>query len=331
MIGDPVLLDLDSPACPDLIGINGNDNFMNIYNIISANKWKSMLIMVLFVVFITTITFVFAKALGSSPLGYAGFALVISGIMSFGSYYYSDKMVLATAGAHAIEEKDNPELYHIVENLAIGDGLPMPKVYIIDDQSPNAFATGRDPKHAAVAVTSGILAKLNKSELEGVLAHELSHVKNYDTRLMAITAILVGSVAIIADMFMRSLWWGGLGGSRRRDNDRDDRMQGVFLILGIIFAILSPLIATLIQLAVSRKREFLADASGVLLTRYPEGLANALEKISSDPRPVAHATNATAHLYITNPFKNGETGKWLASLFNTHPPIEERIKILRSM
>lgn len=287
--------------------------------------------MILFVVFITTVAYVFGKASGSSAVGYMGFGLILSGIMSIGSYYYSDKMVLATTGARQIAEKDNPELFHIVQNLAIGDGIPMPKLYIMDDPSPNAFATGRDPQHAAVAVTSGILERLNKSELEGVIAHELSHVKNFDTRLMAITAILVGFIAIIADMFMRNLWWGG---GMRRNNERDEadtRLQALFLILGIVFAVLSPIVATLIQLAISRKREFLADASGALLTRYPEALASALEKISSDPRPVHAANNATAHLFIANPFKTATANQWLTSLFNTHPPIEERIKILRSM
>ncbi len=281
----------------------------------------------LFVVFITTLTYVLGRSSGGG-LAYAGFALIISGFISFGSYYYSDRLVLATTGARPVEKTDNPALYNALENLTIGAGMPMPKVYIIDDASPNAFATGRDPKNAAVAVTSGLLEKLNKTELEGVLAHELSHVKNYDTRLMSITAILVGFVAIIADMFMRSLWWGG-----SRDNDNDNRGgQAFMLAIGIVFALLSPVVASLIQLAISRKREFLADASGVLLTRYPEGLASALEKISADPRPVHAASNATAHLFIDNPFKkNTNASQWLASLFNTHPPAEERIKILRSM
>lgn len=298
---------------------------MNIYSSISSNKWKTWLIMVLFVVFITTVVYVMGKATGGG-MNYAAFALIASGVMSIGSYYYSDKMVLATTGARSVEKKDNPALYNIVENLTIGAGLPLPKIYILDEPSPNAFATGRDPKHAAIAVTTGLLEKLNKTELEGVIAHELSHVKNLDTRLMAVTAILVGSVAIIADIFMRNLWWSG------RSNDRDSRNgQGAMLLLGIIFALLSPLVATLIQLAVSRKREFLADASGVLLTRYPEGLASALEKIAADNRPVRTATNATAHLFIESPFKNKEASQWLNSLFNTHPPVGERIKILRSM
>jgi len=283
--------------------------------------------MFLFVVFITTIVYVFSKALGYG-LSLAGIALIIAGLTSFGSYYYSDKLVLATTGAKEIQKTDNPELFRIVENLAIGDGLPTPKIYILNDPSPNAFATGRDPKHAVVCVTSGILEKLNKIELEGVIAHELSHVKNYDTRLMGIITILVGFVAIAANFFMRSLWFGG----ERRDRDNEGgQLQLIFLIIGIVFAILSPIVATLIQLSVSRKREYLADASGALLTRYPEGLASALEKISADSEPVRSASNANAHLFIVNPFKGKNSKAWFSGLFDTHPPIEERIKILQSM
>ncbi len=300
---------------------------MNIYSQISANKWKTWLIMLLFVVFIATLSYVFSNALGYDAVSITGFALVIAGIMSIGSYYYSDKLVLATLNAKEISEKDNPQLFHIVENLAIGDGLPMPKIYIVNDPSPNAFATGRDPKHAVVCVTTGILPLMDKAELEGVLAHELSHVKNFDTRLMGIVAILVGFVAILANIFMRSLFWNSFGG---RDRDREgNQLQYIFLIIGIIFAILSPIAATLIQLAVSRKREFLADASGALLTRYPEGLASALEKLEKYSKPMKNVSNATAQLFITNPFKNG--GQWFSSLFDTHPPLEERIKILRNM
>lgn len=300
---------------------------MNIYSAIAANKWKSWLIMLLFIIFITTLGFVFGKASGYG-LSYAGFALILAGVMSFGSYFYSDKLVLATTGARQIKKSDNPELFHIVENLAIGDGIPMPSIYIMNESAPNAFATGRDPKHAVVCVTTGILQRLNKAELEGVIAHELSHVKNFDTRLMGIVAILVGFVSILANMFMQNLWWGNM---RERDRNEKDNVQAIFLIVGIVFAILSPIIATLIQLAVSRKREFLADASGALLTRYPEGLANALEKISKDPTPMKNVSNATAHLFIANPFKGKTAGQWFSSLFDTHPPIEERIKILRSM
>ena len=299
---------------------------MEIYQSISANKRKTWTIMFLFVVFITTVVYVFSKAFGYG-LPLVGFALILAGFTSIGSYYYSDKLVLATTGATQIEKKDNPELFRIVENLSIGDGLPMPKIYIMNEPSPNAFATGRDPVHGVLCVTTGLLDKLNKIELEGVVAHELSHVRNYDTRLMGIVAILVGFIAIAANFFMRSLWFGG----NRRDREGGGNLQLIFLVIGIVFAILSPIIATLIQLAVSRKREFLADASGALLTRYPEGLANALEKISSDTTPVASASNANAHLFIVNPFKGKDAKAWFSSLFNTHPPTEERIKILRSM
>jgi heat shock protein HtpX len=297
---------------------------VSLYQQQSANIRKTWFIMFLFTLFITTLAYVYGKASGYG-LSYAGIALIFSGITSIGSYFFSDKLVLATTGAREIKEENYPDYYHVVENLAIADGLPMPKVYVVDDPSPNAFATGRDYKHAVVCATTGILQILNKPELEGVIAHELSHVKNYDIRLMGIVSILVGFIAIIADMFMRSMWFGG----RRDDEDRGS--NGIFVILGIVFALLSPIIATLIQLAVSRRREFLADASGALLTRYPEGLASALEKISANPRPLARASNATAHLFIINPFKDKTTKAWFSSLFNTHPPIEERIKILRSM
>ena len=300
---------------------------MNIYSAISANKWKTWLIMIMFVVFITTIIYVFSKALGYG-LPFVGFALILAGLTSFFSYYYSDQMILGLSGAVAIKKSDNPALFNIVENLCIAAGVPLPKIYVINDSSPNAFATGRDPKHAVICVTTGILQRLNKIELEGVIAHELSHVKNFDIRFMGIVAILVGFIAILANFFMRSLWFGG-----GRDNDRQGsgNIQAIFMLLGIVFAILSPVVATLIQLAVSRKREFLADASGVLLTRYPEGLASALEKISKDPKPLKSASNATAHLFIVNPFKEKDMKQLFSSLFNTHPPTEERIKILRSM
>lgn len=300
---------------------------MNIYSQISANKWKTWLIMALFIVFITTIGFVFGKATGYG-LSYAVIALIFAGITSFGSYYFSDKLVLASVGATELKEHDDPELYHIVENLAIGDGLPMPKVYMMDTDAPNAFATGRDPKHASLCVTQGLRKRLEKAELEGVIAHEMSHVKDFDIRLMGIVAILVGFVSILANMFMNQLWWGGFS----RDNDREgNNIQSIFIIVGIIFAILSPIAATLIQLALSRKREYLADAAGVLLTRYPEGLASALEKIAAYKRPMPQVSNATAQLFIENPLKGPDLGNWLSGLFDTHPPIEDRIRILRSM
>lgn len=299
---------------------------MNIYSAISSNKNKTWAIMLLFVLVITTLVYVFSKALGYG-LGFAGIALILAGITSIGSYYYSDKIVLATSGAKEIKKEDNPELFRIVENLCIGDGLPLPRIYIINDISPNAFATGRDPKHAVVCVTTGILQILDKSELEGVIAHELSHVKNFDIRLMGIVAVLVGFVAILSNLFTNQLMFGGFN---KNDNERSSS-NGIFMLIGIILAILSPIAATLIQLAISRKREFLADASGALLTRYPEGLARALEKLENNKNSLKSASNATAHLFIVNPFKGKDTKKMFVSLFDTHPPIAERIKVLREM
>lgn len=296
---------------------------MSIYSQISANKRKTWVIMALFIVFTSTIAYVFGKSSGYG-LSYAGIALIVSGLWSFISYYFSDSMVLAVSGAKEVSEKEAQQLYHVVDNLAIAGGIPKPKVYIIDDLSPNAFATGRDPNHAAVAVTRGLLEKLDRTELEGVIAHELSHVRDYDTRLMAVVTILVGVVSLLADWFMRSLWWG------REDSDRG-KNEGIFLAVGIGLAIFSPIVAALIQLAISRRREFLADAAGALLTRYPEGLARALEKIAGDKRPASFANNATAHLFIVNPFKGKDMGSWFAGLFDTHPPVEERIKLLREM
>ena len=300
---------------------------MKIYSSISANKTKTWLIMFLFVVFITTVVYIFSRALGYG-LYLVVFALIFGGLTSIGSYYYSDKLVLATAGAKEIKITDNPELFRTVENLCIGDGLPTPRIYIINDPSPNAFATGRGPKNSVICFTTGILEKLNRVELEGVTAHELSHVKNYDIRLMGVVAILVGFIALLANLFMQQLWFGGMGRDRE---DRGNNFQAIFLVIGIVLAILSPIAATLIQLAVSRKREFLADASGALLTRYPEGLAEALEKISKDPTPLKKANNATAHLFIVNPFKGKTVKSLFSSLFDTHPPVEERIKALREM
>lgn len=279
--------------------------------------------MILFILFFLTVSYILGKALGYG-LSFAGIMLIISGIMSFISYYNSDKIVLAMANAKPADKTNYRQLYTTVENLSIASGLPMPKVYVVDDPSPNAFATGRDPKHAAVAATTGLLSKLKDVELEGVISHELSHVKNYDTRLMGVVSILVGSIAILADVFFRSMWLSD------RNNDR--RSGGsIFLVLGIVFAILSPIIATLIQLAVSRRREYLADANGALLTRYPDGLASALAKIAEDKTPLKHASTATAHFYIENPFKGDRAKGFFVNLFSTHPPVEDRIKILRAM
>lgn len=255
-------------------------------------------------------------------------AVIMSTSMALFSYYKGDKVALITSGAKEIRKQENPYIYNMIENLCITAGLPKPKVYIINDQNINAFATGRDPEHASVAVTTGAIEKLENEELEGVLAHELSHINNYDIRLMMLVIVLVGIIALISDFTMRSMWFGR---GKRKNSDGDNGQLGMILmVFGIILLILSPIIAQLIKFAVSRKREFLADASGSLLTRYPEGLARALEKIAElNIAPMQKANNATAHLYIANPF--GRTKKFLNNAFSTHPPIEERIKALRSM
>ena len=278
--------------------------------------------MIGFILFFLAVSYVLGQALGYG-MSWAGIMLIVSGLISFLSYYNSDKIVLAMSGAKPADKKTYRTLYTTVENLAIASGLPMPRVYVINDPSPNAFATGRDPKHAVVAATTGILEKLNKLELEGVIAHELSHIGNYDTRLMGVVSMLVGSIAILADVFMRSMWFSG------RDDDRRSSNQ-IFMILGIVFAILAPIVAMLIQLAISRRREYLADASGALLTRYPDALADALLKIASDPLPVKRATTGTAHFYVSDPFK-GKKSNFMLNLFSTHPPVQDRVKALREM
>jgi heat shock protein HtpX len=257
-------------------------------------------------------------------------AVGFSIISSFVSYWWSDKIVLAMSNAHEVDHESARELYHVVENLCITAGLSVPKIYIIDDTAPNAFATGRDAKHAVIAVTSGLLAKLEKSELEGVIAHELSHIGNRDILLSTVVTVLVGVVVLLADWFMRWSFWGGR--RRRSDSEGGGQLQAIMLIVAIILAILAPIFATLMQMAISRKREFKADADGALLTRYPEGLARALEKISADTEPLEVANRATAHLYIVSPLK-GENGKvgFMNKLFMTHPPVEERIALLREM
>ncbi|MDP1845702.1 MAG: M48 family metallopeptidase [Candidatus Moranbacteria bacterium] len=273
-----------------------------------------------FLIFVIGIGYVFAGAMNNSIILIV--AVLFSAVMSFASYWWSDKIVLAMSGAKSVTHENAKEIYHIVENLCITAGLPVPKIYIIQDPSPNAFATGRNAEHAVICLTTGIIEKLDKSELEGVVAHELSHIGNRDILLSTAIVILVGFVALLAGFFRRWSFFGG------RDNDREGGQLGLILfIAAIILSILAPIAAMLIQLAISRKREFLADADGALLTRYPEGLAKALEKISADPTPMRHANQATAHLFIANPFK----GKKISNLFQTHPPIAERVKRLRGM
>ena len=289
-----------------------------LYTQSDRNTRNTYILMSVFLVFVIAIGWVFSEAMGSSAILW--FAVIISIVMSVGSYWYSDKIVLKMSKAKLIEFESNKELYRLVENLCITAGLPLPKIYIIDDTAPNAFATGRDPEHAVVAVTSGLLQKLNRSELEGVIAHELSHIGNRDILLATVVVVLVGVVALLADFFRYSLWFGG--------GNRDNRGGGGWImIVAIVLSILAPLFAMLIQLAISRKREFLADADGALLTRYPEGLASALQKISADSEKLEVANRATAHLYFANPFK----GKKVSKLFMTHPPVEERIMMLRGM
>lgn len=284
-----------------------------------------MLFTVFFVVVIG-IGWAFSVIYGDPSLLY--FAVIFSVLMNVVAYWYSDKIVLKMARAIPVEHKSAPELYHIVENLCITAGLPMPRIYLIRERQPNAFATGRNPKHAVIAVTEGLLERLNQNELEGVLAHELSHVGNRDMLLSTVVVVLVGFISIVSDMFLRSTFWGGVG---RRDDKENGQVGAIMMIAGIALSILAPLAAMLIQLAISRKREFLADASGALLTRYPEGLASALQKISSDTTPMRVANNTTAHLWLDDPFKGQKRVSFLRKLFMTHPPIEERIKALRGL
>jgi len=260
------------------------------------------------------------------PWSYFTIGIIISLASSIGSYYYSDKLILMTVKAIPADKRRYFDFYTVTENLAISSGLLMPKLYVIEDPSPNAFATGRDNKHAIVCATTGLLDMLDREELEGVIGHELSHIKNYDMLVMSIVAVLVGTISLISDWVIRTIWWGG--------NDRDERrnVNPIFYVLFIISLILTPIVATLIQLSISRKREFLADASSALLTRNPKGLISALQKLNDYDRPLASATNSTAHLFIVNPLKHDKSiMSRFSNLFSTHPPIEERIKILRSI
>ena len=298
------------------------------YKEIDSNKRRTALLIGFFLVFVIGLGYLLSWYFDNQFI--LVIAVVFATVQALISYYYSDSITLAISAAKEVPRKEPfLELHRLVENLSITSGLPKPHLYLIEDSAPNAFATGRDPKHAAIAVTSGLLDKLNKTELEGVVSHELSHVGNYDIRLMTVVVILVGVVALLSDFFLRWTWFGG----RRRDGEGGGQIQLVLFVIAIILAILAPLAATLIQLAVSRKREFLADASGALLTRYPEGLASALEKIARDREPLEVANKATAHLYISDPMKahSGDSRGLFANLFQTHPPVEERIKRLKNM
>ncbi|MBI3589024.1 MAG: M48 family metallopeptidase [Candidatus Liptonbacteria bacterium] len=290
----------------------------------SSNIRKTFLLFTVFFAVIIGLGFVFSEAYGNPSILYI--AVVFSCFMSFLSYWQSDKIVLAMSKGVPVDRSSNRELYSLVENLSISAGLPAPKIYLTPELTPNAFATGRDPNHAVICVTRGLLQKLNKTELEGVLAHELSHIGNRDMLVNTVAVVLVGFISILANFFMRSMFFGG---GRSRDNENSG--AGIFMIIGIVLSILAPIVASLMQLAISRRREFLADTSGALLTRYPEGLASALEKISRDTTPMQFAQPATSHLWLADPMKNQKQVSFFAKLFMTHPPIEERIKILRGM
>src|SRR3989339_281427 len=292
------------------------------YSQIASNKRKSLLLMLLFIVVIAGLAWIFSKIYGGNA-DMVVIAIVFASGMSLISFFAGDKIALATAGAKAIAKQENPYVYRLVENLSITAGIPTPKIHIINEPQMNAFATGRDPKHSSIALTTGLIAGLNNEELEGVVAHELSHIKNYDIRVMMVVIVCIGIITLLSDWLLHSFLWRG-------NRDSENKANAVIMIIGLILAILSPLFAQLIQLAVSRKREFLADASGALLTRYTEGLANALKKISESSQPMVRQSKAIAHLYIADPKGNRRSsfGKKVVGLFATHPPVEERIKAL---
>lgn len=298
------------------------------YEQIARNKRASWLLMAAVVAALLLLGFVIGVAITGRPyggLGLLGVFGVIAILWSIIGYYAGASMVLAVSGARQVTHDEAPQLWNVVEEMTIAAGIPMPAVYVIDDPAPNAFATGRDPQHAAVAVTTGLLQMMNREELQGVIAHEMSHVRNYDVRFATLVGILVGLVALISDFFLRSTFWGGFG--RRSSNDSGGA-GGLFFLLAIALAVLAPLFSWLVQMAISRRREYLADASGAELTRNPVGLAHALEKIAADPRTLRAANRATAHLYIANPLRKLRESE---SLFDTHPPIQKRIAVLLAM
>ena len=296
-----------------------------LYTQVSRNKARSLFYLLFFALLIMAVGWFASYYFGDPTILVLAVGIAVA--MSLFSYFGGDKVALATSGAKRIKKEDNPYVYNMVENLAITAGLPMPKVYVIDDPAPNAFATGRNPQKASVAVTTGIVKKLENEELEGVIAHELAHVGNYDIRLMMIVVVLVGIITLLADFFLRMAFFGG--GSNREGG----QLRLILMIVGFVLVLLSPIFAMLIQLAISRRREYMADATGALLTRYPEGLARALEKIDRDHQPLRSANKATAHLFIANPLKDHkkDAQSWFAGLFNTHPPIAERVQALREM
>jgi heat shock protein HtpX len=314
-------------------------------NLIAANQRNSVLLVVLFCLFAAAVAAVLGMAIvgvldpgrlarlnWTEGLLIGGIAGGISVLLAIASYYGGDQMILAVSHARPIQHDDDPELFNVVEEMAVAAGTPVPRVYVIDDSAPNAFATGRDPQHASITVTSGLRDKLNREELQGVVAHEMSHIRNYDIRLMLLMAVLVGTIAMLADLFWQTMFYSGIAGGRRRSRDNDSGGNPIALVLvvfAVILGILAPILAQIIQLAVSREREYLADASAVELTRYPQGLASALRKIDDDPEVLEAANRGTAHLFIANPIKKFE--KRAGSLFASHPPIKERIQRLESL
>jgi len=296
------------------------------YEQIASNKRKSFFLILFFLCLIFLLAWIFGELTNWGPYGLI-IAALIAIAMTFGGYYSSDKIVLAISRAKPVEKKDYPYLYNVVEGLAIAAGLPKPRCYIIDDTAPNAFASGRNPKNSVIVVTKGLLEKLNRVELEGVIAHEMSHIKNYDILVQTLAVVMVGVIALLSDWILRSFFWGG--GRRKRSGKGGGNAAAIIIVVGLVLAVLSPLIAQFIRFAVSRKREFLADANGAFLTRYPPGLASALKKLAADKEPLEAANKATAHLYIVNPLKDikGNVNK----LFSTHPLIEERVAALEKM
>jgi heat shock protein HtpX len=295
------------------------------YEQIARNKWRSFFLILFFLCLIFALSWVFGELTGLGPHGLV-IAVIIAVAMTFGSYYASDKIVLAISRAKPVKKEDYPYLYNVVEGLTIAAGLPKLRCYIIDDTAPNAFASGRNPKNSVIVVTKGLLEKLNRTELEGVIAHEMSHIKNYDILVQTLAVVMIGIVALLSDWILRTLFWGR---GRRRSDSKGRGGAEIFIVVGLVLAVLSPMIAQLLRLAISRKREFLADANGAFLTRYPPGLASALKKLAADREPLEAANKATAHLYIVNPLKDfkGKVNK----LFSTHPPVEERIAALEKM
>lgn len=294
----------------------------NLYRQSELNVYKTWFYVTFFLLFVIALGWIFSYFLDSYIILWI--AVIYSFLASFFGYWYSDKIVLKMAGAKPVEKKDNPELYRIVENLCIAGGLPFPKIYIIEESQPNAFATGRNPEHGVIAVTRGLLERLDRTELEGVIAHELSHIGNRDALLQTFVVVLFGVIVIASDLFLRSVFWGGV-------SRRDGKGGAAILILAILLSVFASVCAQVIKLAISRKREYLADSSAALLTRYPEGLAKALEKISGDTTPMRRANNSTSHLFITNPFKGKEKSSFFRKLFLTHPPVKERVKALRGI